>query len=53
MATRAARSSWIDATLTALDRVERTFLRELMRTADAQEGVRSFLEKREPQWIDA
>lgn len=53
MATRAARASWIDTALTALDRVERGFLDEMMQTADAQEGVRSFLEKRAPTWVDA
>jgi cyclohexa-1,5-dienecarbonyl-CoA hydratase len=33
-----------------LARAEKIFLEELMRTADAQEGVRAFLEKREPRW---
>ena len=49
----AARAAWIDGALTALDRVERSFLDELMQTSDAQEGVASFLEKRAPQWVDA
>ena len=53
MATRAARTSWIDSALAALATVERTFLDDLMQTADAQEGVRSFLEKRPPNWVDA
>lgn len=30
--------------------VTRLYLQELMRTADAPEGLRSFLEKRQPQW---
>ncbi len=53
MATRAARTSWIDHALGALDRVEITFLNEMMQTTDAREGVQSFLEKRPPQWVDA
>jgi cyclohexa-1,5-dienecarbonyl-CoA hydratase len=52
-ATRAARAAWIDGALAALDRVEHAFLDELMQTADAQEGVVSFLEKRAPTWVDA
>jgi len=53
LATRAARAVWIDSALAALERVERTFLDELMQTADAQEGVASFLEKRPARWVDA
>jgi cyclohexa-1,5-dienecarbonyl-CoA hydratase len=33
-----------------LVRAEKTYLEELMKTADAQEGVRAFMEKREPKW---
>jgi cyclohexa-1,5-dienecarbonyl-CoA hydratase len=33
-----------------LARAERIYLEELMKTADAQEGIRAFLEKRQPQW---
>jgi cyclohexa-1,5-dienecarbonyl-CoA hydratase len=32
---------------------ERAYRDELMRTADAQEGLRAFLEKRAPRWSDA
>lgn len=32
---------------------ERDYRDELMRTADAQEGLRAFLEKRPPHWSDA
>jgi enoyl-CoA hydratase/carnithine racemase len=34
----------------ALDEAERLYVEELMDTADALEGLRSFLEKRRPAW---
>ncbi|MGH7567273.1 MAG: enoyl-CoA hydratase/isomerase family protein [Gemmatimonadota bacterium] len=37
----------------ALDRAERIYLRELMRSRDAIEGIAAFREKREPRWDDA
>jgi cyclohexa-1,5-dienecarbonyl-CoA hydratase len=36
--------------LEALSRVEDIYLNELMKTEDAQEGVRAFMEKRKPDW---
>ena len=33
-----------------LARAERIYFEDLMKTADAQEGVRAFMEKREPKW---
>ena len=33
-----------------LARAEKIYLEELMKTADAQEGVRAFMEKRQPKW---
>jgi len=33
-----------------LDEVERVYLSELMKTQDAHEGIRAFLEKRPPIW---
>jgi cyclohexa-1,5-dienecarbonyl-CoA hydratase len=33
-----------------LARAEKIYLEELMKTADAGEGIRAFLEKREPKW---
>jgi cyclohexa-1,5-dienecarbonyl-CoA hydratase len=33
-----------------LARAERIYLEELMKTADAHEGIRAFMEKREPKW---
>jgi cyclohexa-1,5-dienecarbonyl-CoA hydratase len=36
--------------LQQLEEAERVYLSELMRTHDAQEGIRAFLEKRKPVW---
>jgi cyclohexa-1,5-dienecarbonyl-CoA hydratase len=36
----------------ALDRAERIYLDELMRSHDANEGIAAFREKREPEWRD-
>ncbi|HEV2859389.1 MAG TPA: enoyl-CoA hydratase-related protein [Pyrinomonadaceae bacterium] len=36
--------------LEALERSEDIYLNELMKTEDAQEGVRAFMEKRKPEW---
>ena len=33
-----------------LARAERIYLDELMKTSDAQEGIRAFMDKREPMW---
>jgi len=33
-----------------LARAEKVYLEELMKTGDAQEGIRAFMEKREPKW---
>ncbi len=33
-----------------LARAEKIYLEELMKTADAQEGIRAFMEKRAPKW---
>jgi cyclohexa-1,5-dienecarbonyl-CoA hydratase len=34
-----------------LARAEKIYLEELMKTADAQEGIRAFIEKRAPKWM--
>jgi cyclohexa-1,5-dienecarbonyl-CoA hydratase len=34
----------------ALEKLENFYLNELMKTEDAQEGVRAFMEKRKPVW---
>ena len=46
----AARAVLRDLALAALGRLEQLYLNDLMRTADAAEGCRAFLEKRTPQW---
>ena len=51
-ATRALRAPLLDAVRAGLPAVERLYLSELMRTHDANEGVRAFLEKRAPEWRD-
>jgi len=33
-----------------LARAEKIYLEELMKTEDAEEGIRAFLEKRNPEW---
>ncbi len=33
-----------------LARAEKVYFEELMKTADAQEGIQAFLEKRQPKW---
>jgi cyclohexa-1,5-dienecarbonyl-CoA hydratase len=52
LAVRAARLRWNDDFLKNLARVERLYLRDLMRTADAREGIEAFLAKRPPVWKD-
>jgi cyclohexa-1,5-dienecarbonyl-CoA hydratase len=34
----------------ALINVENLYLHELLKTEDAEEGVRAFMEKRKPKW---
>ena len=35
-----------------LARAEKIYLEELMKTSDAQEGIRAFMEKRSPKWTE-
>jgi cyclohexa-1,5-dienecarbonyl-CoA hydratase len=36
----------------ALKEIENMYLHELMKTHDANEGIKAFIEKRKPQWHD-
>lgn len=51
LAHRALRLRTQEAVARLLPRVERMYLDELMRSADANEGLRAFVEKRRPGWI--
>jgi cyclohexa-1,5-dienecarbonyl-CoA hydratase len=48
----AARRGLIEYVLTNLPALERSYLIDLMQTADAAEGIAAFIEKRSPQWSD-
>jgi cyclohexa-1,5-dienecarbonyl-CoA hydratase len=50
IAQRAVRGDFAERVRRDLAEAERLFLEELMPTADAQEGLRAFLEKRDPEW---
>lgn len=41
-----------DRGVDALESIERLYLTNLMATADAREGIQSFMEKRQPAWHD-
>jgi cyclohexa-1,5-dienecarbonyl-CoA hydratase len=51
-ATAAARLSLREHVRGVLPELERLYLRDLMSTADAAEGIAAFLEKRPPTWTD-
>ncbi len=52
-AVRAVRYTFYQRFFGGLEAVERVYLEDLMSTADAVEGLRSFVESREPEWKDA
>jgi cyclohexa-1,5-dienecarbonyl-CoA hydratase len=51
-AARAARSGLRREVAALLPELERLYLKDLMRTKDAHEGVSAFLDKRTPRWND-
>lgn len=51
-ATRAARAAWNEALGARLEGLEAQYLRELMETRDAREGIAAFMERRKPVWED-
>jgi cyclohexa-1,5-dienecarbonyl-CoA hydratase len=51
-ATAAARLALKTSVADVLPRVETLYLKDLMETADAVEGIQAFLEKRPPRWSD-
>ncbi len=52
-AVRAARIEFVDRVRVRLETVEKLYVRELMSSRDPEEGLRSFLAKRAPQWTDS
>ena len=52
-ATAAARGAHEPRFRELLRQLERTFLDDVMASADAQEGVAAFVAKRPPVWVDA
>ena len=51
-AVMAVRGPMAEAVSRELPEMERLYLKELMRTADAVEGIHAFMEKRLPRWED-
>ena len=51
-AAAAARAGLVAHVRSVLPELERLYLQDLMRTADAAEGIAAFLERRTPEWKD-
>jgi cyclohexa-1,5-dienecarbonyl-CoA hydratase len=51
-ATAAARLSLRQHVRAVLPELERLYLKDLMQTEDAVEGIAAFLERRAPRWTD-
>lgn len=49
--TRVVRRAVVQALHDELPKVDRVYLEELMREPDADEGIRAFLERRDPSWV--
>ncbi|MGC1404338.1 MAG: enoyl-CoA hydratase-related protein, partial [Thermodesulfobacteriota bacterium] len=50
---KAFNAGLMDPSDRGLKEIEKIYLQELMKTKDAQEGLKAFLEKRKPVWKDA
>ena len=47
---KAVRKGLLEDAEKGLDKIEKVYLKELMQTKDAEEGLKAFLEKRKPVW---
>ena len=52
-AVAAVRHGMVQRVLRGLETLETLYLEDLMATDDAAEGIRAFLEKRKPRWVDS
>jgi cyclohexa-1,5-dienecarbonyl-CoA hydratase len=50
IAVKAARHEFNESFLRGIDKLESYYLRELMETHDANEGINAFMQKRKPEW---
>ena len=51
-AVRASRIKFNHVIMNFLPQLENIYVKQLMETKDANEGINSFLEKRKPEWVD-